>query len=79
VGHRISRINTETGKVTIFAINKTGLAATATGGGGLERPIDVTFGKQNEMYITDFGISKPPGMQIYGVPNTGVIWKVTKE
>lgn len=79
MGHRISRINTETGKVTIFAINKTGLAATATGGGGLERPIDVTFGKQNEMYITDFGISKPPGMQIYGVPNTGVIWKVTKE
>jgi hypothetical protein len=23
--------------------------------------IDVTFGKQNEMYITDFGIFKPAG------------------
>jgi glucose/arabinose dehydrogenase len=36
VGHRISRINTETGKITPFAINKTGVAAFATGGGGLE-------------------------------------------
>jgi glucose/arabinose dehydrogenase len=78
VGHRISRINLETGKVTTFAINKTGLAAFATGGGGLERPIDVTFGKENEMYITDFGIYKPPGSTERVIPNTGVIWKVTK-
>ncbi|MGG3889408.1 PQQ-dependent sugar dehydrogenase [Metabacillus fastidiosus] len=78
VGHRISRINTETGKIATFAINKTGLSAIATGGGGLERPIDVTFGKQNEMFITDFGIFKPPGKKIYAAPNTGVIWKVTK-
>jgi glucose/arabinose dehydrogenase len=78
VGHRISRINTETRKMTTFAINRMGLAATATSGGGLERPIDVTFGKQNEMFITDFGIFKPPGTKIYAVPNTRVIWRVTK-
>ncbi|PGZ96908.1 hypothetical protein COE51_16155 [Bacillus pseudomycoides] len=61
-----------------FAINKTGFAAFTTGGGGLERPIDVTFGKQNEMYITDFGIYKSPGIKERVIPNTGVIWKVTK-
>ncbi|MFK2825974.1 PQQ-dependent sugar dehydrogenase [Bacillus sp. B190/17] len=79
VGHRVSRINPETGKVTTFAINKTGLAAFATGGGGLERPIDVTFGKKNDMYITDFGIFKPPGRAEIVIPNTGVIWKVTRQ
>ncbi len=65
VGHRISKINTETRTINTFAINSTGLSATATGGGGLERPIDVTFGKQNEMLITAFGIFIPPGKKIY--------------
>lgn len=78
VGHRVSRVHTETGKITTFTVNKTGLAASATGGGGLERPIDVTFGKQNEMFITDFGIFKPPGSTKLLIPNTGVNWKVTK-
>jgi hypothetical protein len=78
VGHRISRINTDTGKGTTFAINKTGLVASATGGGGLERSIHVVFGKQNDMYIADFGIFKPPGTKIGAIPNTGVIWKITR-
>ncbi|MDQ0157534.1 PQQ-dependent sugar dehydrogenase [Robertmurraya andreesenii] len=78
VGHRISRIDTEARRVTTFAINKTGLAANVTGGGGLERPIDVTFGQHKDMFITDFGIVKPPGTNIFAVPNTGVIWRVTK-
>ncbi|MFJ5624664.1 PQQ-dependent sugar dehydrogenase [Peribacillus loiseleuriae] len=78
VGHRVSRIHPETGEISPFAINKTGLSATATGGGGLERPIDVTFGKHNEMFITDFGIFKPSGSTKLLIPNTGVIWKVTK-
>jgi hypothetical protein len=77
VGHRISRINTDTGKGTTFAINKTGLAASATGGGGLERPIHVVFGKQNDMYIAYFRIFKLPGTKIGAAPNTGVIWKIT--
>ena len=44
-GHRISRICINTGKLTTFAINKSGSAASLTGGGGLERPIDVLFGQ----------------------------------
>jgi glucose/arabinose dehydrogenase len=76
VEHRISHIDTNTGEVMPFAINNTGLAATSTNGGGFERPIDVVFGKNNEMYIADFGINSPVGRYY---PNTGVIWKVTRQ
>ncbi len=75
VGHRVSRINTRNGNITPFAINKSRVAASVTQGGGLERPIDVIFGKNNEMYIADFGLNSPIGRYY---PNTGVIWKVTK-
>lgn len=77
VGHRISRINVNSGKVTTFAINKSGLAASATGGGGLERPIDVIFGKRKDMYIADFGITNPNSSYPFE-PQSGIIWKITK-
>ena len=63
-----------TGQVNIFAINRTGLPASLTGGGGFERPIDVIFGTKGEMYIADFGYFSGSG----ALPSTGVIWKVTK-
>lgn len=72
VGHRVSRIDMKTGQVTPFAINRSGVAASETGGGGFERPIDVVFGPKNDMYIADFGVFPK------AVPGTGVIWKVTK-
>lgn len=72
-GHRVSRIDMRTGQVNPFAINHSGVAASETGGGGLERPIDVVFGPDHNMYIVDFGIFPK------AVPKTGVIWKVTRE
>jgi glucose/arabinose dehydrogenase len=78
VGHRVSRINTSTGEISTFAINQSGLAASETDGAGLERPIDIVFGKEREMYIVDFGYRKPPGSGEGYIPKTGVIWKVTK-
>jgi glucose/arabinose dehydrogenase len=78
VGHRVSRVNLEVGKVITFAINKTRLPASSTGGGGLERPIDILFGRKNDMYIADFGINIPSGGFGRFYENTGVIWKVTK-
>jgi hypothetical protein len=41
VGHRISRINMQTGRAPNFTINKSGFTASHTGDGGFERPIDV--------------------------------------
>lgn len=78
VGHRVSKIDIQTGNILTFAINKSGYAASYTGEGGFERPIDVLFGSYNEMYIVDFGLtSEEEGMQPF-VPETGVIWRVTR-
>lgn len=77
VGHRVSRINMQTGEVTNFAINKSGFAASYTGGGGFERPIDVVFGPDNAMYVLDFAVSpKDEPDEFY--PNSGVIWRISK-
>lgn len=75
VGHRVSRIDVRAGQVTPFAINKNGLAASATNDGGFERPIDVVFGPNGDMYIADFGIFPPKE----GSRNSGVIWRITKK
>lgn len=78
VGHRVSRLNPSTGEVSTFITNHTGKPASETGGGGIERPIDIVFGKQGEMYVVDFGIRKPFGSGKGYLPKTGVIWKVTR-
>lgn len=78
VGHRVSRIDMKTGRTNTFAINKSGFAASYTGGGGLELPIDVVFGPCGSMYIVDFGLNVP-GETDEWKPGTGVIWKVTRK
>jgi len=77
VGHRVSRIDMKTGCIFTFAINKSGFAATHTDGGGFERPIDVVFDKKGAMYVVDFGLNEPNEPNRF-IPNTGVIWKITK-
>lgn len=78
VGHRVSRIDMRTGKKYVFAINRSGYAASYTGGGGLERPIDVVFGPCGDMFIVDFAIRGDNGHHAY-TPKTGVIWRVAKK
>ena len=74
VGHRVSRIDVRTRAVLPFAINKTGFAASYTGGGGLERPIDILFGANRELFIVDFGQEEK---EYEYMPESGVIWRVT--
>ena len=74
VGHRVSRIEMRTGAVTPFAMNRTGLPASFTGGGGFERPIDAVFGPGGELYVADFGLAGE-GEEAY-LPQTGVIWVI---
>lgn len=78
VGHRVSKINMQTSEVTVFAINKSGLPASLTGGGGFDRPIDVVFGPDSAMYIVDFGVSDPDNPGSF-YPGTGVIWRIIKQ
>ncbi len=77
VGHRVSRIDMKTGQVCPFVINKSGMAASESGSGGLERPIDVIIGPCGSMYIVDFSLNKP-GEPDEFVPETGVVWRVIK-
>lgn len=78
VGHRVSRIDMKTGSIYTFAVNKSGYGAAYTGGGGFERPIDVVFGPDENMYVVDFGVAEGEDPDEYG-EGTGVIWRIRKE
>ncbi|MGB4438613.1 MAG: hypothetical protein WBJ13_05160, partial [Sedimentibacter sp.] len=77
VGRRIVRIDMNTGSTSVFAINRSGLGASFTGGGGFERPWDVVFGPEGAMYVLDHGIASALNPN-FMLPNTGVIWKISK-
>lgn len=77
VGHRVSKINMRTSEVDIFAINKSGFAASYTDEGGFERPIDVIFGPDNDMYVLDFAVTAEDESDGF-YPKSGVIWKIFK-
>ncbi|HJF32940.1 MAG TPA: hypothetical protein K8V56_14355 [Sporosarcina psychrophila] len=75
VGHRVSRIDMQTGQVHVFALNRSGLPASETHGGGFERPIDAVFDAMGVLYVADFGLFAGEN----AIPETGVIWRVTKK
>lgn len=76
-GFQVEMVNVETGEAKPFIANKTGKPASATKGGGLERPLQLAWGPEGDLYIVDFGRIDftQKGMTAYA--NTGVIWKVS--
>ena len=76
-GYKISKINPVTGNVTTFAINKSGFPSYLTREGGFGRPVDLAFGPDGALYVTDMGTS-PIDDPNYIIPNTGVIWRITR-
>lgn len=76
-GHRISRISMSARTINTFAINKSGFPASISREGGFEGPSDIRFGPDGAMYILDSGLRAADGSNAY-LPNTGVIWKVTR-
>ncbi len=78
VGHRVSKINIITRRISDFAINKSGYPASFTDEGGLERPIDVVFDRKGNMYVVDFGTNAEDEEEGW-VPNSGVIWKIFRK
>lgn len=82
-GFQVVRVDPESGQLMSFASNPEGRPASFDGmqGIGLERPFDVKFGPDDAMYIVDYGVVTIDLMQVppyvYN-PNSGTIWKVTK-
>ena len=77
VGRRIVRIDMDDGIVSTFAINRTGLGASFTGGGGFERPMDAVFGPDGALYVLDYNLAVPTNPNLF-LPNTGVIWRISR-
>jgi glucose/arabinose dehydrogenase len=76
-GHRIARIDHNTGQITTFAINRSGFPASITREGGFGRPADINFGPDGAMYVIDVG-TNPLNEPSTFIPNTGVIWRITR-
>lgn len=76
-GHRISKIDMRSRTISTFAINKTGFPASLSNGGGLERPSHLIFGPDGAMYIVDTGLNELGNPDTF-MPNTGVIWRVSR-
>ena len=76
-GYKVSKVDPFTGAVSTFAINKSGFPSYVTFEGGLGRPTDVAFGPDGAMYVIDMGTSLRENPNMI-VPNTGVIWRITR-
>jgi glucose/arabinose dehydrogenase len=77
-GFRVQRINLGTGQASDFLVNKSGNPASATGGGGLERPIQLEWGPDGALYVIDFGVIRVSPQGLNAQPNTGLVWKVSR-
>lgn len=82
VGFKVVRVDVETGVIHDFAVNRgrrTG-PASLLDSGGLERPVAVRFDPAGEaLYVVDFGVMTIHGERIEARPETGVIWRITRE
>jgi glucose/arabinose dehydrogenase len=78
IGHRVSRTSVFSGGSTTFAVNRSGFLSSFSGDGGLGWPTDVVLGPDHAMYVLDFG-TNPLGNIAEFLPNTGVIWRISRE
>jgi glucose/arabinose dehydrogenase len=81
VGFKVVRVDTETGVIEDFAVNKgkTNGPSSWLHTGGLERPVAARFSPSGEtLYVVDFGVmlvtEKPVPQK-----HTGVLWRITKD
>jgi glucose/arabinose dehydrogenase len=81
VGFKLIRVDRE-GRIFDFASNRGDRNGPASnlGTAGLERPVSVVFGPEGEsLYVVDFGVMTigPQGPEPR--PNTGVVWRISRE
>ncbi len=82
VGFSVVSVDPRTGKVEAFARNRGDKAgpASALGTRGLERPVAARFDRAGtSLYVVDFGVVRVSDKGIEPVPNTGKLWRITRE
>ncbi|MGV3774429.1 MAG: PQQ-dependent sugar dehydrogenase [Verrucomicrobiales bacterium] len=82
VGFKVVRVDVEKGTTEDFAVNegKKNGPASLLGKKGLERPIAVKFNPAGDaLFVVDFGILRDTGKATIPEPNSGVIWRITKQ
>jgi glucose/arabinose dehydrogenase len=82
VGFKVVRVSIETGLIEDFLVNrgKVNGPASATGGGGLERPVCARFDPTGRsLYVVDFGVVAQSAEETYAQPGTGALWRVQRE
>ncbi|HYC37305.1 MAG TPA: PQQ-dependent sugar dehydrogenase [Usitatibacter sp.] len=81
VGFKVVRVNTASGRIEDFMVNRgrDNGPASRVGGQGLERPVAVRFAPRGDaLYVVDFGVMTmgPKGPEPR--QGTGVLWRVTR-
>jgi len=80
-GHRVVRVNIETGQVNDFLVSKMAIEhdhheAEVT---GPIRPIDVIFSPMGDMmYVLDFGNLQTSPTEIISFAESGILWRIRK-
>ncbi|HEX6270283.1 MAG TPA: hypothetical protein VFZ43_08620, partial [Anaerolineales bacterium] len=79
-GFKVVRVNTETGQVYNFAVNKMTGPASKLPHDGFERPSHCQFGPDGALYVVDFGIIHiaPERGAIRQQIGTGSLWRVRR-
>ncbi|PRY13802.1 glucose/arabinose dehydrogenase [Pontibacter ummariensis] len=78
-GFKVQRVDLSTGKAYDYIYNESRVPASATqNAGGLERPIQMEWSPNGDLYIVDFGIVEFNSNGMSAHPFTGVLWKVSK-
>lgn len=80
-GYRVQRVSLSSGRVTDFLVNRSRKPASAAGSKGLERPIQLEWGRDGVLYVVDFGridIIKGKEESMSAHEKTGKVWRVTR-
>ncbi len=78
-GFKVQQVDLSTGEAEDFIYNKDHLPASVNKTGGLERPIQLSWDKDGNLYIVDFGVVEFEDSGMTAHPYTGVVWKVSSQ
>jgi glucose/arabinose dehydrogenase len=78
-GFKVVRVDVDSGRIEDFAVNRVPGPASASRGGGFERPLAVRFAPHGQaLYVVDYGVVLVNENGRYAQRGTGVVWRITR-